>query len=383
MKRRLLLGAIVPVLGFVAVAAFAQASTATETHVYIAGEVGTTGDNTLPVYWKDGAIVSLKLDATYTNGWTCGITEDTSGNIYVVGGQWNNSGTMYGYWKNSTFTQLTPPATKFFVASDIAVDSGGSVWVVGMGVPALGSGGTPYYWKNGGKPISLAPASTAYGAFADDVGNVYLTGQYGSGHNMIPYLWKNGETPAALSTGGDFAGYASQIALGASGNLYASGCVWNNFGDKPAYWKAVGGIWGEPILLPTGSYSTYVYWGVEGMAVDLLENIDAYSLSIADSVGQYFLPRREGGVVVAGAKLLFWKGASNAPLQASLGGNDYIIERAHMCAVDAKGDFYIAGSLGPAYTKTKPFYWKNGGDPIPLNTSGNPFGEANGIVIGP
>jgi hypothetical protein len=386
MKRKLLLGAIVPVLGFVAAVAFPQATTATKTHVYIAGEVGATGDNTVPVYWKDGVMVPLRLDATYTNGWAVSITEDKVGNIYVVGGQWKDGSTIHGYWKNSTFTRFTPPPAKYFFAFGIAVDSAGNVWVEGNGGPSPGpvDQEAAYYWKNGGNPVSLGSGSGLTSAVADGSGNVYFAGVLGSGpDSMLPYHWKNGRSPEALSIGTNIGGYVSQVALDASGSLYASGQVWSHIADRPVYWKATNGKWGEPIALPMGKYSNYAGWGVQGMAVDPQGNIDAYSFTDLYASIPYFPDRREGGGVQDGVRLLMWKGASSSPTEASLGGNVYMIERPNVCALDANGNFFIAGSLGPAYNRTKPYYWKNGGDPIPLNTSGNAFGQANGIVIGP
>jgi hypothetical protein len=107
-------------------------ATGPATHVYIAGEVGSSSTSTLPVYWEDGVMSALPLSATYTNGWTSGVTEDSSGNLYFLGGQHKEGSTIYGYWKNSTFTQFTPPKEKTFWEKAIAVDASGKVWVVGV-----------------------------------------------------------------------------------------------------------------------------------------------------------------------------------------------------------------------------------------------------------
>jgi hypothetical protein len=48
------------------------------------------------------------------------------------------------------------------------------------------------------------------------------------------------------------------------------------------------------------------------------------------------------------------------------------------------GNFFIVQSLGSSSTTTAPVYWENGGNPVPLPMgTGNSFGQANGIVIGP
>src|SRR5208283_1234876 len=139
------------------------------THVYIAGKVGNSTNNILPVYWKDGVINYLQLSPTYTNGWAVGITVDKAGNVYVQGGQWiiNTSTVVYGYWKGSSFTPLTvPPAYTTLWEEGIAVDTSGNVWLaytVGSSSPPI----IPAYWENSGSPLSLPNATNVCNVGAD------------------------------------------------------------------------------------------------------------------------------------------------------------------------------------------------------------------------
>ena len=221
---------------------------------------------------------------------------------------------------------------------------------------------------NGGKPNSLAPYGYLSDAVADASGNVYFTGQLG----LAPYFWKNDVSPLDLSIGGEYGGWVEQIVVDSSGNLYASGEVWLS-SCKPVYWKTDGGVWGAPIDLPMGaSYSGYGYWDVGGMALDPSGNVDLYAY-IGISPGNW----------QSSTTIVFWKGASSAPTKLSLGGNAYFSKLPNMCAADADGNFFITCSLGSSENSTKPYYWENGGNPIPLDISGHAFGETDGIVIAP
>jgi len=344
--------------------------------VYIVGDVAPSGGSspsTVPVYWKDGTMIPLTLSSTYTNGWALGITEDSSGNIYVVGGQWNNSSTIQGYWKNSTFTTLPTGGNSFVYDNNIAVDTSGNVWVLGL----VGNSSPPttvVYWKNGAGPTTISGFTSVSFVGADASGHVYFTGVEGiNSSTWTPWYSQNGSSPTEFSLSPTYTnGYAFATALDTSGNFYISGGVWSATASIPNYWKATGGTWGAPSALNiVGSpYSTWGYWDVGGLAVDSSGNIDAFAFAGPSSTL---------------TTLVYWKGASSNPTALSLNGNAYFnVNNGGLLAVDAQGNVFIANSLGASSTATTPIYWENGGTPVSLPMgSGNTYGQANGIVVGP
>jgi len=188
-------------------------SSAAAKHAYIAGRVGNSTNGQIPVYWKDGVINYLQLSPTYTNGWTCGITVDKSGNVYVQGGQWNTTSTIYGYWKGSIFTQLSTGGYAYLWEQNIAVDTTGNVWLAydvsnsGTYPPTI-----PAYWENSGSPTLLPSATNVWDVIADGSGNVYFFGTTGGtsdnaaspDYSQTPAVWKNGTslTSLAVTAGG-------------------------------------------------------------------------------------------------------------------------------------------------------------------------------------
>ena len=355
-------------------------------HWYIAGEVSptATNDNTFAVYWKDGALIYLPLSPNCSNAWASGITEDKAGNLYIAGGQWNNSlnASVYGYWKNSAFTTL--PNGSYtdgnLWVSYIAVDTSGNVWVGG------GDGSTKLYWKNGSSPVALAGASSLNSVGADASGNVYFIG---SGANSAPYYWENGQA-STLQLGIYASGGGGGNALDSSGNFYAGGALWTwtsasaptNLTTTPAYWEATsGGSWGAPNLLPTGSFSSNWDWYVYGLAWDSSSG----TLDACATTGANGGSNPPTGIV-------YWKGATSTPVALSLNGYTYLnTNNGPPLAVDASGNFYIVQSLGSSSATTVPVYWENGnsgGAPtsLPMGSifgTTNLYGQANGIVIGP
>jgi len=359
----------------VAWATYAISTTPSATHVYISGEVGPSSGNTVPVYWKDGTLNALQLSAGFTNGWVGRIAEDSSGNIYIVGGQHKAGTTIYGYWENSTFTTISKGGYSVVWNYAIAVDTSGNVWVGGM----VGNSSPPpttVYWSGGAGPTPLANAgSGGLGNLrADASGNVFFTQAEGdSASNYVPYFWKNGATPTALPLLSGYPnGYAQDFAFDTSGNCYITGSEWS-YGITPAvplYWETVGGTWEAPILLPKGAFSGNDIWNVRGVAVDNLGNLDFYACI---------------GPSSSATALVYWKGASFNPSELYLNNAAYFDSGSDgLCAADTMGNFFIVQSLGSSSTTTAPVYWENGGNPVPLPMgTGNSFGQANGIVIGP
>ena len=249
-------------------------TTPSTTHLYISGEVGPDSTNTFPVYWKDGALNFLPLSAGFTNGWASRMTEDSQGNIYVVGGQSNASSTIYGYWAKSIFVTLPTGGNSVVWDYALAVDASGNVWVGGE-VGNSNPPSTPVCWKNGGSPVVLASASpSGIGSVGTDAsGNTYFLGAEGtSSSDFAPYYWENGgTTPTVLPLTTAYAnGYALGSALDTSGSFYICGGEWSygTLREEPVYWKAAGGTWGAPIQLPKGAFSSNGNCEVRGMAAD-------------------------------------------------------------------------------------------------------------------
>jgi hypothetical protein len=372
-------------------------SSAAAKHAYIAGRVGNSTNGQIPVYWKDGVINYLQLSPTYTNGWTCGITVDKSGNVYVQGGQWNTTSTIYGYWKGSIFTQLSTGGYAYLWEQNIAVDTTGNVWLAydvsnsGTYPPTI-----PAYWENSGSPTLLPSATNVWDVIADGSGNVYFFGTTGGtsdnaaspDYSQTPAVWKNGTslTSLAVTAGGGYTyGDAGGGASDASGNLYAFGGEWTPNNTAPIYWKAVNGTWGSANLLNEGSYSGNWFGGANGIAVDSAGNVDALDTTAPSSQSQ------TNGYFNSGT-LVYWKGASSAPAALPL-LNGYTYWKVYSGAVDVNGNYFVAGSLANSATEANnltgiPVYWENGGGPIqlPLGSNGgvfNTYGSAWCIATGP
>lgn len=337
-------------------------------HVYISGQVGASSptDNTLPVYWKDASLNYLPLSSNYQYGWASGITVDSSGNIFVVGGQYGTGGTIYGFWKNLTFTTMSDGGYSTVWDWAIAVDTSGNVWMGGM-VGNSAPPPTPVYWKNGGSYSLLSSATSLGSVGADTAGNVYFTGSEGASSVCAPFYWKNGANPTALQfLSGYTYGFVNGTAADTLGNFFACGEEWDTL-TAPVYWKATNSTWGAPTALPMGLYDSDSYWNVAGVAIDSSGNLDFFGYAGPTSA----------------TTLVYWKGASSTPTELSLNGNTYFHESGGMIAVDAQGNIFIAATLGSSSATTTPVYWENGGTPIVLPMGSGQYGQANGIAMGP
>ena len=346
----------------------------TARHVYIVGVVASSGGSnppTIPVYWKDGTMVPLTLSPTYTNGWAQGITEDGSGNIYVVGGQWNGSSTINGYWMNSTFTTLPTGGNTYVWDNNIAVDTSGNVWVAGM-VGNTNPPTTAVYWKNGAGPTTISGLHEYKLRRCRCFRTCILFRRRGNQQQHVDSL------VLSERSGCDRALSRPQLHQRVCNGDHA-GCFrellrrWNGMGPSiPNYWKATGGTWGAPSALNiVGSpYSTWGYWDIGGLAVDSSGNVDAFAFA---------------GSTSTFTALVYWKGASSTPTALSLNGNAYFNTiNGGLLALDGQGNVFIVDSIGSASTSTIPVYWENGGNPISLPMgSGNVYGQANGVAAGP
>jgi hypothetical protein len=350
-------------------------TTPTSDHVYIAGKVGTASDNTVPVYWKDGALNYFHLDPGFTNGWAACIIVDSLGTVYAQGGQWGST-TMHGYWKGSTFIELSFNPYTVFWDNGIAVDSTGNVWLAAIldnsSPPTI-----PVYWKNSGSPSSLIDCTNKWGLAADTLGNVYFMGTIGGtngnaasvDYSWTPAYWKNGAGgligPTSLQLSGSYTnGYAGQVAVDAEGNFYTCGVQWSDTAGEVVYWKNNE----TPIALSKGTYGAYARWDL--------------GITAVDASGKLFFLGRIG---TAGPEFpVYWNGATSDPVALPLGGNSYWSIWNEAGAVDAQGNFIVVGSVGSSSDATIPVYWENGGSYVELPMgSGNTFGKANSVAVGP
>jgi hypothetical protein len=375
MRRFLLLGIAVLAAFVLGCPNPTTTTTTTTSHVFIAGSVGATESSKVPVYWKDGALNYLPLTPDFTGGQAAFIAVDSSGAVYVSGEQWGKT-SVRGYWKGSTFIPLDLDAYTECWFHGLVVDSVGSVWItaiVGTSSPPT----IPVYWKNFGKPIPLPDCTNVFGLAADASGNVYFTGTFGGSsvyaspvdYDWTPAYWKNeiggltGPTALPLSDT-NTNGYASPVAVDASGNVYTCGWQWSSIAGEPVYWKN----WSSPTQLPQGSYSSYNWWSVD-------------SLAIGASGKLYFI----GRIGETGPEyLVYWNGATSNPAILSAAGNAYWNVWGSAGAEDARGNFLVVGSVGSSSSNIIPVYWKNGGDYIQLPMGpGDSYGQATTIAAGP
>jgi hypothetical protein len=352
-----------------------NSTTQTSDHVYIAGQVGTASDNCVPVYWKDGALNYFPLHLGNTNGWTGCIAVDSLGTVYAQGGQWGST-SMHGYWKGSTFIELSFNSYTKFWYQAIAVDSTGDVWLAAIldnsSPPTI-----PVYWKNSGSPSSLSDCTNIWGVAADTLGNVYFMGTIGGtnvnaaslDYSWTPAYWKNGPGgligPTSLQLSGSYTnGCAGPVAVDAEDNFYTCGAQWSDTADEIVYWKNNE----TPIALSKGAYGAYAWWGAGITAVDASGKL-------------YFLFR----IGTAGPEFpVYWNGATSDPAALLLGGNSYWNIWNEAGAVDAQGNFIVVGSVGSSSATTIPVYWENGGSYVELPMgSGNTFGQAHWVAVGP
>jgi hypothetical protein len=351
-------------------------------HVYIAGYVGTSSTATVPVFWKDGALNYLPLTNGNTGGWTSGMLQDSSGNLYIVGGQWGGpSGNQIGYWKNLSFIPLSRGTYSVGGAYGIAVDTNGNVWAnaeLGVTTPD-----TFVFWRNSTGPNVFPGGATGVSfPIADKAGNVFFPGCTGT-NPVLPCLWQNGAAPIQLALNGASSGYPEGMAMDGSGNLYAWGEQWSptppSSNRGAAYWRTVSGSWSSATLVPLGGHSATGVWTAATMAFDSLGN---------PSVAQEYGPQGSSSPTA----IVYWKGLTDNPAEMFLPTGTSVVRLfGNAASFDASGNFLVAGTAGnnqPAgfdstITDGVPLYWQNG-NPISLPMgSGNTWGTAFNVVVGP
>jgi len=321
----------------------------------------------------------LTLNAGEIGGGAWGITEDASGNVYVLGGQFGTSN-LLGYWKiaggsgGGTFVTIIANPGAGVSSDAIAVDSNGKVWLDGD------VSSTTFYYAEGtatGVQISGNP-DNVWCLGADKAGNVYYIGSEKPSSNETPYYWKNGVNPTqfALSSS-NTQGYPSSMAVDSSGNIYVAGEQWGAPSGGPVYWKATSGVWQSATPLPVGSY-TGANWNVSAVAVDSSGNLGV-------AAGE--------GITNNTTNLLYWKGATSTPALMTLPSGATIFRNLDndSAAFDSSGNLIVAGQVGTTWSGTPnnspmtdgiPVYWTNG-TPTKLPLGGNAWGVAQGAVAGP
>jgi hypothetical protein len=301
--------------------------------IYCAGEQWNTG-GTIRGYWKGSAFIALENSSTYSFFKQWEIAVDTNGDIWVaanVGSSGDDAAPLY--WKNSVGP--FPLSTGTNVLSLIA-DASGNVYFTGttgggsIFASTINGSWTPTYWKNGINPIALrfTNSNYTYGIACDitidTLGNLFIVGSQSSPNPGVPVYWKttNGVWGSAIifnrgSFSTNSAWAVGGIAVDSSGNIHAEAftsstalTAINSFRDLSAtliYWEGASIV---PIPLSLMSNYTYCRVVVNPGAVDY--NGDYYIVgslakSAADAINNKGIP-------------VYWKNGSN-PVQLQLGVN--------------------------------------------------------------
>jgi uncharacterized delta-60 repeat protein len=322
-------------------------------NVYVTGySVGSGGD---------GDYATIKYNSSGDQQWTArydnasnddvakAIAVDASGNVYVTGYSRGSGGNEdYATIKyNSAGVQqwvarYNGPASSDDMATSIAVDSSGNVYVTGV---STNSGGNWDYatvkynsagvqqWAsryNGSGNGDDSPWSIA----VDSSGNVYVTGQStGSGTSLdcatIKYDSTGAEQWVATYNGpGNGNDWAMSIAVDSSGNVYVTG-----------------GSWGSGT---SGDYATVKYnsFGAEQW-VARYDNASNYEEARSIAVDS------SGNVYVTGVGVGSGTGNDYATVKYNSSGAQQWVQRydgpasgsdlANVLAIDGSGNIYVTG----------------------------------------
>lgn len=207
-------------LAFTALQARVYGMFVSGTDVYAAGDQIDAVHN-LPVYWKNGSLISLPFTV---NSIALGIFIAGT-DIYVVG----YDGPDAVYWKNGVET-LLPKKTP----SSLAIANG--VFVAGTDVYVVGTDNGAVLWKNGVETTLSVSAGSSY----SNASCVFVTGSdvYVGGYQVITSthatFWKN-NVPTA-STVANTEAYSIFVS---GADVYLSGVqITPGTGQRsPIYWK--------------------------------------------------------------------------------------------------------------------------------------------------
>jgi len=187
-------------------------------NVYVAGN-----DNSVPVYWKNGQAVELKI-SNLSNGHASAIFLDGN-DVYVAGWEGDFLDTRNNrakYWKNGQEVFLTGATNAG--ANAIKV-SGGDVYVAGHEMQA--GVWVAKYWKNG---VAVALTDGSKNADATDIAvvgdDVYVSGY----DDDKAKCWRNGQLVGPVNEAAP--SYAYGLAI-AGADVYLAGIK----EGKAVYWK--------------------------------------------------------------------------------------------------------------------------------------------------
>lgn len=237
---------VITVLGDTSTMTLAKGIAVSGTDVYVAATQYPFGAGYAnAIIWKNGVPTKLSPDSAGAEVTCLGV----QGSDVYVGGYTHNitseteNGTAYNslpvYWKNGAVNHL-PNATSInavtFSGSDIYF-AGATLATDKFNGTGMGYGAVASYWKNGVSPVTLGYPSTYLPAYSSAATSIAVNGQdvytAGQTESYQPEVWKN-NTPAILQ-GSIGASNANSVAVagndvyiaGFSGNFNVA-TVWKN-----------------------------------------------------------------------------------------------------------------------------------------------------------
>lgn len=223
------------------------------TNTYVAGMTVNSNFWYIPTLWVNGTPIQLTGTGNNYHHYANSVALSGS-NVYVGGYLYNTSGSNSYFnaslWKinNGAVTPIPLPTISGMTQSDAY-----GVATVGTDVYTVGgvmnnSNGYAAFWKNGGIPVLLSPASAWGKAKAITVsGNdIYVVGYEGSpnfGTTQTFRIWKNDATnPVSFGSIASFAFDFTGIAVSGA-DIYISGYITNANNFRVAQlWKVTGNM---------------------------------------------------------------------------------------------------------------------------------------------
>jgi len=229
-------------------------------NVYVCGYGNTSSSSYVQSISKWDTSGTIQWQRTLTDAYTThsgfayGITVDSSGNVYVCGygrnssgktiqsiSKYDNSGTIQ--WQN-TLTDLS--SSPFGVASGIAVDSSGNVYVCGYGetpsssyvqsISKYNNSGT-IQWQRTLTDTSSLPYSLASKITVDNLGNIYVCGHLEN--SSVQFVQSIAKLPADGSKTGTYSGTNFGVTYAAS-SWTAATSSWNSVSSS---WASATSSW--------------------------------------------------------------------------------------------------------------------------------------------
>lgn len=215
-----------------------------------------SGWRNLPVYWKNGQIMQLKLLDGFGNGSAVSIALQAAPNrviTYIAGTSYASSGYDEPcYWKIDPFVITIPGAdiepaalsSKGFGGSALNLSPGsgnnaqGDIYIAGFIDNADGIN-EPCYWHNGTRTdlSKINPNDHGAATAVDYAGSdVYVVGYCSGASGRIPCIWKNGARTELKLPAGTTHGEATAVKVH-EGNVYVAGTVNASGEEFPCYWK--------------------------------------------------------------------------------------------------------------------------------------------------